>query len=368
MSVQENLPPSGPDWFAEIAEHDLNPSQKAALADWLRESPTHVRELLQLTALQENLAAQTISADQIESWIQEVKSTAPWPRSISAAAAPSSAATRTRHVRGFGAYLRGRPRQLWLPAACLTAVVLLGALCWQWQDGRYTTQFGEQRIVALPDGSVVEINTNSTLKVRYTAHKRSIDLIRGEAFFRVAHDMSRPFVVNAGAASVTAVGTQFNVRIAALSTFVSVVDGKVEVGSNSPTDRPTGVSIGQPMTVTTGEEARITSTSPSQSGRGIAIAKATTPAAQRATAWTKGRVEFEATPLDAVLNEFRRYRDFNVRIDDSLRHLKLTGSFDVNDPESALAYIATLPDTAVEKVDAKTFLVRRRDDTSRIKP
>ena len=84
-------------------------------------------------------------------------------------------------------------------------------------------------------------------------------------------------------------------------------------------------------------------------------------AALRAAAWTQGRVEFDATPLSDILSEFQRYRDFNVQIeDDTIRQLKLTGSFDAYDPEAALAYIATLPGIVVEKKNTQTFIVSRK--------
>jgi transmembrane sensor len=228
---------------------------------------------------------------------------------------------------------------------------------------------GEQRILTLVDGSVIELNTDSALKVRFTKHRRAIHMIKGEAFFRVAHDTSRPFVVSAGEASVKAVGTQFNVRMSSDSTLVSVVEGTVEVRDDTPDAEAASAAAESVVRVTTGEEASIRSVGPQDSTKRLAVAKIAASSAQRSASWTRGRVEFENTPLVDVLSEFQRYRDVHVLIDDdSIRQLKLTGSFDAHDPDSALAYIATLPGMTVEEIDAHTFRIHRRNQPQVARP
>jgi transmembrane sensor len=193
-------------------------------------------------------------------------------------------------------------------------------------------------------------------------------MIKGEAFFRVAHDALRPFVVSAGEADVKAVGTQFNVRMGSDSTLVSVLEGTVEVRDETPADG-SAAGVESAMRVTTGEEATITPVRLQNSKKRVAVAKITTSAAQRSASWTRGRVEFENTPLGDVLSEFQRYRDVRVIIDDeSIRKLKLTGSFDAHDPDSALAYIATLPDMSVEEIDAHTFRIHRHNQQQTSRP
>jgi transmembrane sensor len=101
---------------------------------------------------------------------------------------------------------------------------------------------------------------------------------------------------------------------------------------------------------------------PLASKRRLAVTKIAASSPQRSSSWTRGRVEFENTPLVDVLSEFQRYRDVRILIDDeSIRRLKLSGSFDAYDPDSALAYVATLPGIAVEEVDAHTFRVLHRN-------
>jgi transmembrane sensor len=352
MSIgKKNALISASEWLAEAGDDSLTVAQKAALADWLRESPVHVRELVQTTLIHQDLRKLKISAEQIGSWINSAKAARQEPTRI-ALAVPNEHPSRT---------VSDGPRtpRFWLAAACLAGILLSAGLVFHWQAGRYSTGFGEQRIVTLSDGSVIELNTASALKVEFTKHQRSIHMINGEAFFRVAHDTARPFVVSAGEASVKAVGTQFNVRMISDSTLVSVVEGTVEV-RDVTADAPTA-GVDSTVRVTTGEEINITPANQPALKKRLAVAKFAS-AAERSASWTRGRVEFESTPLVDVLSEFARYRDVHVLIDDeTIRQLKLTGSFDVHDPDSALAYIASLPGMSVEQIDAHTYRIRRHN-------
>src|SRR5262249_15873572 len=122
-------------------------------------------------------------------------------------------------------------RSLGLAAAIL--LLVLGALS-AWfltQRGTYVTDVGEQRSFMLEDGSSVELNSRSRLKVHFTGCERSIELQAGQALFRVANDRTRPFVVNSGNASVRAVGTQFDVYRKKSGTVVTVLEGIVAIAS-----------------------------------------------------------------------------------------------------------------------------------------
>ena len=352
---KSDIPSNVSEWMAQVGDEELIASQKAALADWLRESPAHVREFLQMTSVQQDLKGLKISVEQLETWVKEAKSASREPISISTVLESTGRrATRPSET----VVLRSRRSRIWLTAACLVATLFAGEFV-RWEKGRYTTGFGEQRIVSLADGSVIEINTDSVLQVQFSANRRAIHLIKGEAFFRVAHDTSRPFVVSAGDADVKAVGTQFNVRIGSDSTLVSVIEGTVEVRDETPGAQGPGNELG--VRITSGEEASITPVHLGNSEKQLAVAKIAASPSQRTASWRQGRVQFENMPLVDVLSEFQRYRDVRILIDDeSIRQLKLTGSFDAHDVNSALAFIATLPGITVEEIDAHTFRVFRR--------
>ncbi len=96
------------------------------------------------------------------------------------------------------------------------------------------TSLGEQRFFKLDDGSVLYLNTQSRVEVRYSRAARVVRLIEGEAMFTVEHDAARPFRVMAGPTVIQAVGTRFNVYRTRLSTTVSVVEGVVKIAADVP--------------------------------------------------------------------------------------------------------------------------------------
>jgi len=349
------------DWMAELGGTEPGPAEKAAFTDWLRESPRNVRDFLDLTLLDQDLRATSLDPRQVREWVKEVRDMAPTP--IAANRDARSLRSHDGIVAPDGVPMRSKPR-IWGIAASLVLAVTLGAGYLQWQHGRYATGFGEQRILTLEDGSVVTLNTSSTLRVDFSGNRRELKLLKGEAFFRVAHDVTRPFDVTARDATVRAVGTQFNVRVGSQGTLVSVVDGVVDVR-----DRVQEQSSGslatpeQSLRLREGEEARVAAIdvqADAAASAPVRISKTANAAPMRAVAWTRGRVEFDGTALIDVLSEFQRYREFEVSVAEPLRQLKLTGSFDAHDPEAALAYIATLPGVSVETLSANHFLIRQQ--------
>jgi transmembrane sensor len=347
---------TAPEWMAELGSVEFGPAQKAALADWLRESPRNVRDFLELTLLDQDLREVPVSAQQVNDWVAEVREMKPTPIAAMRDTSPALDMIE-RHDRTPA---RSRLRA-WGMAASVALVVAMGAAYLHWQDGRYATGLGEQRILTLADGSVVTLNTSSTLKVDFSEHRRDIKLLEGEAFFRVAHDAARPFDVTARDATVRAVGTQFNVRVAPHTTLVSVVDGVVDVRERLASERAVQAATPEhPLRLHKGEEARVEARREVAPRQPSAIVKTAHAAPLRAVAWTRGRVEFEGMPLIDVLGEFQRYREFEVSVAEPLRQMRLTGSFDAQDPESALAYIATLPGVVVETTAVNSFLIRQQ--------
>lgn len=350
--VDPSRPTSASDWMAELGQRELDPAQKAELADWLRESPRNVREFLEATLLGQDIRDTAVSREQLDEWVKEARESRP---PIPFAAASRSLADDVSHSDRA---VKPRNRlQAWGIAASVALVTTISAATYlHWQDGRYSTDLGEQRILTLADGSVVTLNTSSAIKVDFSGQRRNIELIEGEAFFRVAHDTARPFDVNARGTTARAVGTQFNVRIAGQTTLVSVLDGIVDVRERDhlkPAAEPA-------LRLLKGEEATVDASQVTGGQQAPRVVKTAHAAPLRAVAWTRGRVEFDGTPLIDVLSEFQRYREFKVSVAEPLRPIKLTGSFDAQDLESALAYIGTLPGVVVETTGPQSFLVRER--------
>src|SRR4029077_4111574 len=100
---------------------------------------------------------------------------------------------------------------------------------YNYRNSTYATGTGEQRTVDLTDGSKVELNARSRIRVRFSHSGREGDLLEGQALFKVAKDAGRPFVVKSDAARVTAVGTEFDVYRKSSGTTVTVIEGRVAV-------------------------------------------------------------------------------------------------------------------------------------------
>lgn len=191
----------------------------------------------------------------------------------------------------------------------------------------YETGTGEQRLVVLEDGSRVRLNTDSRLTVRFTPKARQIRLARGEAFFEVAHDPTRPFTVDAGQADVRALGTRFDVRRDPDAIHVTLVEGKVKVSEDAG-DRAWTLAPSQQLTV---------------APRQPAAPRAADTA--RATSWTSGRLIFDGQPLSEAIAEVNRYAPRKVRLAaPALAARPVSGVFDTGDTQAFTAAVGALFD------------------------
>lgn len=189
-----------------------------------------------------------------------------------------------------------RPRLLLgFAAVGAAAVVALGAWSWLQARSTFATVTGEQRVVQLADGSSVRLDTDSRIRVRFDGERRSVDLETGQALFTVARDAARPFVVDAGSAEVTAVGTVFGVRRHGADVSVTLVSGVVDVA----TDRKA-----RPARMTAGQQAQVS----------MGDVRTRPVDAALETSWTDGRIVFRDTPLREAVAEVNRYLTAKIEL------------------------------------------------------
>jgi transmembrane sensor len=210
---------------------------------------------------------------------------------------------------------------------------------------RYRTQIGEMRVIPLSDGSVVSLNTNSEIVVRYSSSRRYILLLHGEALFDVAKNKKRPFIVQAGATQVRAVGTSFNVIVLPNQPVqVLVREGIVEIkrsdvpvilaAMNSRAIAPPD----SPIVATPVETAEVT----------------------RMLAWRVGRIAFHGETLGEAAAEFARYSDVSIEIDDpEIANEKVIGLFVSADPVGFAKAVAVSFDLHAEISDKNIRLTRQ---------
>lgn len=243
-------------------------------------------------------------------------------------------------------------RYQWRRAAIAAGFVLLTlgglALFNSFSGESLTTPVGGFARARLADGSTVELNTGTRLTVHMDDESRRVELVAGEATFSVAHDPARPFIVNAGAATVRAVGTRFNVRRRMESVDVLVTEGKVRVARARYADGPEAANS---ALVSAGESALIAATH-------IERAPVTPALADRALAWHRGSLEFESSTLAEIVAEFNRYNERRIVIDDpDLATMQIGGRFSATNPDG---FVRGLTDFGIRADITDSEIVLRR--------
>ena len=219
-------------------------------------------------------------------------------------------------------------------AAGLGAAVLLGG-----EVSRYSTGLGEIRQVPLKDGSVVAINTRSAIEVRLDRRLRGVTLQAGEAWFEVAKDAARPFVVQAGQVRVRAMGAAFSMRRLGEACDVLVTDGVVEAWLEGGSERPARLPAGCRSVIVAGRAPQVV-----EAPEDI----------ERSLSWRSGMIALEGQTLAEAAEEFNRYNARRILIADPvLARRRFVGLFRTNDPAGfAAAVSATLGARVTMSADA----------------
>ena len=378
------------EWFVEFRLGEPDDTARRAFHAWLKESPAHMGAYLDVSANWTRVAAIDVGARwSKEQLIEDARRDTQSVVTLCAArTAPSAQAAQSR-------FSSTRRRRL-VCAAALAAVSLIGCVLWVNQDPRYSTGTGEQRSLALSDGSTVQLDSLSKIRIRYTEHERSVELLKGQALFHVAKDSTRPFIVHSGQTSVRAVGTQFDVRRndsdagtpeflsheRATTTVVTVVEGRVAVfpereannvrTSHANEGRPAaleiegvrnpvpGNKIPADIAQRAGEAAIVLTAGEQITVSPDATHKSLHPNLAGATAWTQRQLVFDATPLSEVAEEFNRYNERQLRIrDPSLLGFQIDGVFSSTDLASLLRFLRERPEMRVTETEIDIIVTRQ---------
>ena len=225
----------------------------------------------------------------------------------------------------------------------------------------YQTNIGGIEEVHLRDGSSIILGGRTRLSVVFLRQRRSVRLIEGEAWFRVAHDPNWPFVVAAGDGTITAVGTAFVVTRESDRVVVTVTDGTVEVSARPPVWPPlrlvqrfTMRSVPPPVPVSRGEELAFGNSGPLRP-----VKRADTWAA---TAWTHGRLTFDDQPLRYVVETVNRYSSQRIVVGSSAGALRFSGIVFDNDIGDWLKSLEVIFPVA-ESERGSAVYIQMRDST-----
>lgn len=311
--------------------------ERTEFARWLRQSPAHVREALLASSwdLVLHYAAHSRKLD-IDKYIAA--------SSANIIGIDSAAARPPQRLRAL--------RWPWVAAmaasVAITVALLFNALPFLrevlWHE--YATSVGEQRSVALVDGSVISLNARSRVRVEFSSGAREVYLDDGQALFSVAHDSTRPFRVHAGRSVVQAIGTKFDVHRVADRVDVAVLEGRVQVASDALEQLSETVAVQSASTRTQLTEGESLSVS-----IGGKISEPARVDVQDIGAWRQRRLVFRDRPLAEIVEEFQRYnRSPLIRVEgEELRARTFNGVFDADDPQTLVAYLATDNTIAFER-------------------
>jgi transmembrane sensor len=287
------------EWIARLNADDVSADDRARFEEWRAAHPMYARTYEQLSATWNHFTA-----------ARPVVRAVSFAQSMSEAAAP--------------------PRQRRWAVAAAGLALILGVTGWLYFDSPapdtiFRTASGEHATISLADGSTLELNSNSLARVDYSKRTRVIHLDRGEAFFKVAHDVHRPFWVVGDGSWVRAVGTAFDVLLRPTGVTVTVSEGTIKaVAVDSLIDSiPSDDVLGKAAVsvVTAGEQLDL-------NGQATATRQLSPTALARAMAWRDATLYFENQPLGEVVAELGRYTPLQLIVDDDkLRRLPVGGTF-----------------------------------------
>jgi transmembrane sensor len=296
---------------------EVSKADRELFTQWLRESPLHVAELLRIAQVHDSLERFKLWGEIEGGQAGEARNVIHLREDMDESGQPR--ASEGSAERGRETVQPSRAGK-WAIAAGICLVAILGGWIALGTRGELIeTKLAERRQLMLDDGTIVQLEPETALRVRFEDRRRDVALEHGRALFRVAKDPQRPFRVSTDHTSVRAVGTAFGVESGDRGVVVTVAEGTVAVGRSAVL-----VAAGQQITVQ----------------RSGATEPVRTVDTARALAWAQGQLIFENERLADVVAEFNRYNRTQMRIEDrQLATRRVSGVFEATDVETLLAFI-----------------------------
>jgi transmembrane sensor len=277
-------------WIARLRDERRGPEVETELREWLGESEEHQRAFNRMTHVWQQAGKIRMRAQTDVSTARRRSRFAPWAAALAAA----------------------------LVLAVITSVY--------WRDNALTTAVGQQQVRVLRDGTRVLLNTDTRIEVNYDEHFRRVRLVRGEARFDVSKRPTWPFLVSVGDQEIRALGTSFIVRHDNDQDLsVTLVDGRISVAPVAGNGEAPQVLVpGQRLVVSRDHASSVDQ-----------------PELRRVTAWERGRVEFDATPLEEATTEMNRYTTTRLLVADTeVAQLRIGGVFRAGDSEEFVKIVS----------------------------
>lgn len=315
-------------WIAQLETGELSKADMNAFREWIGRSPKHAAEIKQLAAISNEMNVLTGMALPID-----------------AAAKQHSSTVSVKRARpGFALGLA------FSAAVLALSILFVGYLNPSIETFAYRTAVGESQTITLPDGSIIQLNTNSSLEVAYDKNDRKIRLISGEAYFDVAPSAARPFWVYADDHLIRVVGTAFLVSLLEDEFELMVTEGRVELAvtpvseltvdeieTNYRLDQNQQAPPRESVTLIAGQSVSFTETIQ------VAFADTVSDAEQRRElSWQEGLHDFSNTSLEEIVQELSRYNGLKYEFrDPELRDLKFGGVFRIGETQPLFDALAS---------------------------
>ncbi len=334
-------------WLVQLDGHRPAPEELREFRDWLARSPFHQEAFRRAAAAWNELDALSTLLDE-----QRPRTTSGGARLLAALCSHPA--------------LTGIVLAVGLLAALAVFLNTPSALHQQSSSGVYATAIGESRSVRLADGSGVRLNTDSHIRTAYARGARIVHLLKGEAWFDVARDPDRPFIVYAGKVAVRAVGTAFSVRVRDNKVDLTVTNGRIEVSSFKK-----AVSTGKDLDPRRLKDA--VARVPLVEGQyvvfdndlEIELVQSMEPQQiEKRLSWRDGMLIFDNDTLEEVVAEINRYTPKKIVISDpQIRNLRFGGYFRASDVSSILATFEEGFGIRVEEVNPGLVYLSRRQNS-----
>jgi transmembrane sensor len=372
-------------WFVECRSGDLDAAARAEFDRWLRKSPEHLSAYVEIAAIwNEGSLLDPANKWDIDTLTRQAAQDTDNVIALPGVDLPDHSLTASGDVHDEPCQKRVQPhayRRRWrwsaIAASAAALGLIAGALVWDHlRLPTYGTAIGEQRSIELADGSTVELNSRSKIRVRYSEHEREVELLEGQALFHVAKSHGRPFVVSTDDTRVRAIGTQFDVYKKHTGTLVTVVEGRVAIFTTPVPPAPDTLFAPRTPASKEMDSAVVAHSSPLRQMEGTAAQptrataemggtvylsggeqltvsaqtsqKTDHPNIAGATAWRQRQIVFESASLADVAEEFNRYNERQLIIEDTgLYDFHISGVFSSTDPDSLIRFLRERPGVQV---------------------
>lgn len=241
-------------------------------------------------------------------------------------------------------YRSGSHRRYLALAASLLITITVGVASWVQAPSpspviTYATLKGEQKSIVLEDGTKVDLNTNTRLRVSYSAEIRAVEIEKGEALFTIAGNEKRPFEATAGKGRIRDIGTAFCVHLEDEQVSLTVIEGLVLIDTDT---------LASPLRVSAGHYLSYDMTGALIDSRAVDTTAH--------TAWKNGRFIFKGASIDELSRQIMRYYDVNVIVDHAaLDDLRISGNFKINDLDGLLSALGMMLPVDITHPDTKTI-------------